>query len=568
MNGNRNGRASSGRRDAVGSPSSKKTGVKKEPVGAVGELKKIRPTEKKKGKKKTPDKSLPQTSPHLLLEEEYPIPNTMDMARARIIYDTAAGVFHYHLVERHPLDPALFVEFCELVRDTRDMEAGTTMREHVRTRFEELCKARRVDSDERDVMSYHLERELFGYKRIDALFYDKRIEDIKCAGWGLPVYVIIAEYGNLETNVTLSDAEQDEVVKLFAQRCNRTISLSEPHLDASLAGGHRISANYGREISPRGTSFVVRLAKRTRGIATQMALGTVSPQVYSYLGTCVRNGVSLLVVGGAACGKTSVLNTLCQFTLNANVISIEDTQEIDIANPNWISLITREHGNLTPITFQHLLEYAVRERPEILVLGEIRSPPEARTAFQAAATGHAMLATTHATNAEHCILRFRSEPYSISLSTLSAVQVFVTMGIVNPRVGGSRSRITRRVLRVEELEVYTGESGELAYRLNPIFAWNSYTDIIEPRIKSFTESRVLSEVARLQGWPEGHLEDSLDTLEKALEWVGRNGLEETVYVHSVLSALDTRPAETLSFIEKNQKISQTSVLQELCNEVL
>ena len=128
----------------------------------------------------------------------------------------------------------------------------------------------------------------------------------------------------------------------------------------------------------------------------------------------------MLIAGGTASGKTTVLNALSLFIpLESKIVSIEETREINLPHPNWIPGVARSgFGEIVAdkmageIDMYDLMKAALRQRPEYILVGEIRGR-EAYVLFQAMATGHATYSTFHADSAKSVIHRLESKPINI-----------------------------------------------------------------------------------------------------------------------------------------------------------
>lgn len=140
-------------------------------------------------------------------------------------------------------------------------------------------------------------------------------------------------------------------------------------------------------------------------------------------------------------------------------------------HPNWVSEVTRhgEDGQST-IDLYDLLKAALRQRPDYIIVGEIRGR-EGYVAFQAMQTGHPVLATFHAANMERLIQRLTGRPIEIPpayIDNLNAV-IFQSL-VIDPRTG----RIERRVISVNEVIGYDAAEG--TYNYIEIFSWDPKTD--------------------------------------------------------------------------------------------
>ncbi|MHC1565214.1 MAG: type II/IV secretion system ATPase subunit, partial [Candidatus Syntropharchaeales archaeon] len=132
---------------------------------------------------------------------------------------------------------------------------------------------------------------------------------------------------------------------------------------------------------------------------------TFSVGMLAYLWLCIESNKNLIFAGGTASGKTSSLNAVSFFIPPmAKIVSIEDTREITLYHENWIPAVTRNpvtKGGEGEVTMFDLLKAALRQRPEYILLGEVRGA-EALTLFQAMNTGHTTYSTIHAEDPQSC----------------------------------------------------------------------------------------------------------------------------------------------------------------------
>lgn len=183
--------------------------------------------------------------------------------------------------------------------------------------------------------------------------------------------------------------------------------LETPHADGEWRGFrvHVVQA----PLRPAGPC--VSLRRRTPRLWTLdhlMAADWTTPAALQILKRKLTEKKSLLIVGPTGSGKTSVLNAcLKEFADNERVITIEDTDEIHLANTVSVKLLTREAGmsDLRPYSQADLLRQALRMRPDRIVVGEVRGA-EAKDLLLALSTGHGgALATLHAATARQALLR-------------------------------------------------------------------------------------------------------------------------------------------------------------------
>ena len=170
----------------------------------------------------------------------------------------------------------------------------------------------------------------------------------------------------------------------------------------------------------------------------------------------------LLVAGPTGSGKTTTLYTALRDIdrESRNVVTIEDPVEYQISNVTQIP-IDESKGN----NFGALLRSVLRQDPDVILVGEIRDEETARTAMQAAMTGHLVFSTVHAKDtlsATFRLLDLKVEPYLVA-NALDLVlgQRLVRVLCDNCKRGapispGQATRLGRFIAGKKEMFVATG----------------------------------------------------------------------------------------------------------------
>jgi archaeal flagellar protein FlaI len=302
---------------------------------------------------------------------------------------------------------------------------------------------------------YYVARDLIGFGRLDPILRDKRAEDISADGAGIPVFVYHQKYGSLETSVTFTHEELDSLIYKLAQRSGRHISMAKPLLDASLPNHDRLQLSIGSQVTTRGSTFTIRKFRETPFTPVDLiTMGTISVEMAVYLWMAVENGFNILIAGGTASGKTTFLNTISMFIPpGSKIVSIEDTREINLAHQNWIPSVTRETEERGSIEMFDLLRTALRQRPEYLLVGEVRGQ-EASTLFQAMATGHITFSTVHADSVESLVKRLTKPPIDVPLMLLDSIDIVAMVSMV--KIGDVRARRCTNVTEVTGIDFDKG----------------------------------------------------------------------------------------------------------------
>ncbi|MGB2621146.1 MAG: ATPase, T2SS/T4P/T4SS family [Candidatus Acidiferrum sp.] len=246
-------------------------------------------------------------------------------------------------------------------------------------------------------------------KPIEHLILDDSISEVMVNG---PDRVFIERAGLLQQvqDVSLGEKSLMVAVKNIARRLGDDISESKPILDSRLPDGSRVAA----VIPPCSLSGVTLTIRKFNTRHFEMddliRAGTLDNKLADRLKEYVLVRKNILISGGTGTGKTTMLNILGKFIpQDDRVLLIEDTAEIQLAQPNLVRFEARQAQNGLPaVAIRDLLKAALRHRPDRIILGEIRGG-EAFDLLQLLNTGHSgTLSTIHANSAKQGLTRFTS----------------------------------------------------------------------------------------------------------------------------------------------------------------
>jgi len=400
---------------------------------------------------------------------------------------------------------------------------------------------------------YHAERDLVGFGRIDPLMRDGNIEDISCDGVEKPVYVWHRKYESIESNLRFGDDEElDNMVVKLVHMAGKHVSSAFPIVDASLPGKHRLAVCYRREVTAFGTAFTIRKFREDPySMIDLINIGTFSEQMAAYFWVCLENRASIMVLGGTAAGKTTALNALaCLIRPGSKIITIEETAELNLPHENWVSLLARRSYGLGEnlsgeVTLFDLVKTAMRHRPDILIVGEVRGE-EAYTLFQALATGHGGMCTMHAENLDSAIKRLTSKPMEIAASYIPLMNIIMSVQRVHLEKNGER-RVNRRVLAVDEIANYED------YRNT--FKWNPVKDEHPAYLE---DSILLSKIAEKTGLGKKELLKEIEHRVNVLHWMRDQNIRSYKDVAAIIAEYSTRPTEFYEKVFAGEEIVATS----------
>lgn len=356
---------------------------------------------------------------------------------------------------------------------------------------------------------YYLFRDFIGLNEIEALSRDYFIEDIECNGINTPIYIIHRIYRNLKANIVYRDVEYlASFVEKLAQRAGRYISYASPILDGTLPDGSRVNATYTIDVTSKGPTFTIRKFTKVPWTPPQLvALNTLSPEMLAYFWILVQYKCNILITGGTASGKTTLLNAISFFIPpDARVVSIEDTREINLSRENWLPSVSRTAigtGQTGEVDLFSLLKNSFRQNPEYVIVGEVRGK-EAFVLFQGMASGHASISTMHADSVDTVIKRLETPPIELSptlVNTLDAVAI-MTHAII-------KKQQTRRLREIVEIVKVDPEGVALT---NTPFIWNPAED----KFYFKKDSRVLDKITLRYGLSREELQKDFENRAKLI----------------------------------------------------
>jgi flagellar protein FlaI len=327
-----------------------------------------------------------------------------------------------------------------------------------------------------DALRYRLIRDKERLGVLEPLISDNQIEDISCSGLG-PIFLEHKIFKSMKSNIVFDvSAELDTFVIQLSEKMGKPVTYSEPIVDATLPDGSRINLVFGGDVSRRGSNFTIRkFMDDPLSIIQLVNFGGLNFEMAGYLSLALEHGMNMFVSGETASGKTTLMNALTTFLHPASkIVSIEDTPELQVPHPNWIREVTRGRPgeDASAVTMFDLLRAALRQRPNEIIIGEIRGE-EGAIAFQAMQTGHACMATFHAASVEKLIQRLTGHPINIPKVYIENLNLVVIQSMV--RLPGGKDG--RRILGISEIVGYDSSSDSFSYI--EVFRWNPSNDTYE-----------------------------------------------------------------------------------------
>lgn len=455
------------------------------------------------------------------------IDTNIPSAHVFITYDDTKGMNKY-IVTEPPLEKPSFDAYMKMIEilERKLLETGNEI--NMASVIMETVASIPSLLDKRDttktflttpgkVALYYLLRNVFGYNFITPLLVDPKIEDVSLNGINVPLFIYHRDFEYIPTNVILSKEMEvfgykvdgssmlDQLLLRFVYLTNKTISIANPIADGMLPAGDRLAATFRHEVSVKGSSMVIRkFAGRPITVLDLINSNVLSPEAAAYLWYAMDMRMSLMVMGVTGAGKTTILNAILNLVKETNkILSIEDVPELRLAHDNWIQLVSRPaFGDAgKEISLMDLVKLALRYRPDLIVVGEIRGA-EAYVLFQAISTGHGGATTFHAYDVDSAVKRLINNPLNIPEQWVPMMNIGVVVRRL-PIFTNDGVVLRRRTVSIEEIADYND--------FRKVVTW-------EPKSDSFDVNLGNAKVLK------SRLEESGKSLEEASEEVKRRAI--------------------------------------------
>ena len=365
--------------------------------------------------------------------------------------------------------------------------------------------------DVKKLLGSYMGNMMLGLGDLEVPLSDENLEEVAVNGSNTQIWVFHKRIGWCKTNLK---PQTEEIIydqaEMIGRRVGREINNLAPLMDAELSDGSRVNATLF-PISQFGNTITIRKFERNPWIMPAFVKNhTISPGIAALVWLCIQSEISLLISGGTASGKTSFLNASGIFYPAARrVISVEETRELTLPKyDQWVSMITRRPNpeGKGAIELYDLMINALRQRPDIMIVGEVRTAKHAETLFEAIHTGHAVYGTLHADNAEDTIIRMTNPPIDLPKLMMNSIGGIIV-------AFRHRSLGIRRILEFGEIL----KSGDA----NVLYRWNMREDKF---MQVGEMSRLVDMIGLYAGLNKQEIEDDVNEKMAVLNWMVRKNV--------------------------------------------
>ncbi len=426
--------------------------------------------------------------------------------------------------------------------DIIDIKKTGLIEQRFRGTIDLLIRKHFPDADKKTMSfltSYLIQKSL-GMGNIEILMNDQHLEEIAINNAEDPVWVYHRKHGWLKTNIHIESEEQiKHYSTMIGKKVGRQITVLEPLMDANLSTGDRINSTLS-PVSLKGNTITLRkFAAKPWTITDFIRNNTISSEAAALIWLGVQYELSIIISGGTATGKTSMLNVVSNFfPPNQRIISIEDTHEIQLPKfLHWIPMITRlpNPEGRGAITMLDLLVNSLRMRPDRIVVGEIRRKQEAEVLFEAIHTGHSVYATVHANDTNETITRLTNPPIDIPKSMIPAVSMILVQ-YRNRRTG------TRKTFQISEILPDSST--------NILIQFNIKKDKLEKAHESIS---IMNTLQMFTGMSRKEINKNLKEKEAVLKWMIKKNINSVDGVGRIMAQYYTDKDNFMKTVKSNKK---------------
>ena len=266
-----------------------------------------------------------------------------------------------------------------------------------------------LSSSERQAVIRQVVDEALGLGVLEPLLADPTVTEIMVNG---PSSIYVEREGRVEAVDArfASEAQLYQTIDRIVAQVNRRVDESSPMVDARLPSGERVHVIIP-PLALTGPTLTIRRFPRSYTLDELVDNHTLDAPTADLLRVAVAARCNILVSGGTATGKTTLLNALSGcIDEHERIITIEDAAELQLQQPHVVSLESRPANveGTGHVSIRDLVRNSLRMRPDRIVVGEVRGA-ETLDMLQAMNTGHeGSLTTVHANSAEDAIARLET----------------------------------------------------------------------------------------------------------------------------------------------------------------
>jgi len=307
------------------------------------------------------------------------------------------------------------------------------------------------------------------------LFSDDSVTDIFIYGRDK---VFIKKIGSKLTKVNREWKEDIDLIvacNTIAQKMRRKLNRENPILDARLSDGSRVNIVIAPVYSNGACISIRKFPSEKLDSKSFVKLGTLDDNGVKIISSLVKMGKKIVVSGGTGTGKTTLLNILCNYIDESEiVITIEDARELNLSHQLWAALESRKvfFEKEREVSLRDLVINSLRMFPKWIILGEVRGG-EVFDLMRAFNSGHSGMTTLHSDSCEDALFALENMFLQGKEMRIDAVRQIISRAV---DVVIQIKRFKDESIKVVEIAEITGlKYGEMItkYQLKSLYKFGS-----------------------------------------------------------------------------------------------
>lgn len=384
--------------------------------------------------------------------------------------------------------------------DPEDSDAIHSIKERLEDEAKQTAVLDTYNS-EREAIEYYLIRDIVGYRELDVLMSDPKIEDIICTRFDREVAIIHRKYLEkemLQTNIVFPTQDAfDNLLQIMAQRQGHAPTTSKPIVYCSTGNNDRITITWKNEVTHPGSTLAVRKFPRDPYTITHLLEhGVLSPLMAAYIWVMNDARSFSFIVGETGSGKTTTINALvCMSNPRWHILTIEEVRELTIPHFWNEHMVTRDSPHMAKseydIDIMGLGMAALRKKPHYVIVGEVRGR-EVQQLFQIALTGHGCVSSIHAPSAHDLLTRLGGDEMGVTEIQQASISYLLHIQKIKTKNG----TVSRKATSLTELV-----PGTATPQLSELFSYDPATESFSHNSieEIITDSKRLEQAVRFLG---------------------------------------------------------------------
>jgi len=266
------------------------------------------------------------------------------------------------------------------------------------------------DTAEAKLVLHSIVNEVLDYGPLEALMKDESISEIMVVGPQLTYVERVGVTEDVPCNFE-DDRHMERIIENMLRRAGQRMKLDWPIVDVRLPDGSLVNVVMPPSAVNGPTITIRKAAKKPFSIDDLIQMETLTSEMAEFLRACIQARLNIVICGGIASGRTTLLNALCTYiSAEERIATIEEVAELRLKQKHVVALVSQQTspGSTSSVTMRDLAVNALRIGAERILLGECRGE-EVVEMLQAMNNGHSgFLMTLYANDLRNCLTRLET----------------------------------------------------------------------------------------------------------------------------------------------------------------